>query len=98
LRSFVPFGQPASDSSTSAANSPMAQQRRGSWGLLDACRVSFWSDIACLFRPVLIWHAVAHHLCWLLHVAYKVQTCSWLCVHAGANANCSCQAAASRLL
>lgn len=39
LRSFMPFGSPASGT-LSAAESPMAQQQQpGSWALLDACRV-----------------------------------------------------------
>jgi hypothetical protein len=41
LRSFVPFGSPVSPSAFSTADSPLAQQqqRHGTWGLLDACRV-----------------------------------------------------------
>lgn len=39
LRSFVPFGTPASPSALSTAESSMAQQHQSSWSLLDACRV-----------------------------------------------------------
>jgi hypothetical protein len=40
LRSFVPFGSPASPSALSTADSSLQRQRQSSWGLLDACRVS----------------------------------------------------------
>ena len=39
LRSFVPFGSPASSTSLSTADSLGQPQRQVSWGLLDACRV-----------------------------------------------------------
>jgi hypothetical protein len=59
----VPFGQPASPSSASTANSPMAQQRQGSWGLLDACRVSSCSACGHLCRPVLTGCKAVNCLC-----------------------------------
>jgi hypothetical protein len=39
LRSFMPFGSPVSGT-LSTAEGLMAQQHKGSWTLLDACRVS----------------------------------------------------------